>query len=83
MTYGADRRTASPEKMAARGSVVTPLNRKVILINDLIANDYGIHALKPEDFFVLNAGHLAKGNAAVIQDLQENAKFVQTLSICL
>ena len=40
--------------------------KKVSLINDLVANAYGIHALKPEDFFILNAGHSARGNAAVI-----------------
>ncbi len=39
---------------------------KVTLINDLVANAYGIHALSPEDFLVVNAGHSAKANAVVI-----------------
>ena len=39
----------------------------VTLLNDLEANAYGIAALGPEDFVVLNAGTpQAKGNAAVI-----------------
>ncbi len=39
----------------------------VALLNDLEANAYGIAALAPEDFVVLNAGAPdAKGNAAVI-----------------
>jgi glucokinase len=41
--------------------------REVYLINDLEANAYGIGALQPEDFVVLQAGSPeAKGNAAVI-----------------
>ena len=39
----------------------------VSLINDLVANAYGIFALSQEDFFVLNTGHSdAVGNAVVI-----------------
>ena len=39
----------------------------VALLNDLEANVYGIAALAPEDFVVLNAGAPdAEGNAAVI-----------------
>jgi glucokinase len=40
---------------------------RVWLINDLEANAYGVAALAPEDFFVLNEGTPdAEGNAAVI-----------------
>ena len=40
--------------------------QKVSLINDLVANAYGIDALAAEDFFVLREGRAAEGNAAVI-----------------
>lgn len=39
---------------------------KVILINDLEANAYGLSALAPEDLMLLNPGEAAPGNAALI-----------------
>jgi glucokinase len=39
---------------------------KVGLINDLVANAYGIFVLKKNDFETLNAGKIQKGNAALL-----------------
>ncbi|MDX8430919.1 MAG: glucokinase [Candidatus Algichlamydia australiensis] len=39
---------------------------KVGLLNDLEANAYGIAALKPEEFLVLNEGEQQRGNQALI-----------------
>ena len=39
---------------------------KVGLINDLVANAYGIFVLKKNDFEILNAGKIQKGNAALL-----------------
>jgi len=39
---------------------------KVFLINDLLANAYGIRALKEDEFFVLNAGKPQEGNAVLV-----------------
>lgn len=38
----------------------------VMLINDLLANAYGIRALKEDEFFILNKGEKAKGNCCLI-----------------
>jgi glucokinase len=40
--------------------------RKVEIINDLVANAYGIFILKKSHFQVLNTGKIRKGNAALI-----------------
>lgn len=40
--------------------------KKAALINDLVANGYGIPLLKKRDFETLNAGKKRKGNAALI-----------------
>jgi len=40
--------------------------RKVGLINDLVANAYGISLLKKRDFETLNVGKKRRGNAAII-----------------
>lgn len=40
--------------------------RKVKLINDLVANAYGISSLRKSDFQTLNVGEKRKGNAALI-----------------
>ena len=40
--------------------------KKVEVINDLVANAYGISALKKSDFEILNAGKVRKGNQALI-----------------
>lgn len=39
---------------------------KVALINDLVANAYGISVLNGNDFEILNAGKIQKGNAALL-----------------
>jgi len=39
---------------------------KIGLINDLVANAYGISLLKKNDFEILNAGKIRKGNAALL-----------------
>jgi glucokinase len=39
---------------------------KVYLLNDLEANAYGIKALSPEEFFVLQEGVLQKGNLSLV-----------------
>lgn len=39
---------------------------KVYLINDLLANAYGLNALKKEDFFTVNSGEKELGNQALI-----------------
>ncbi|MDI7258918.1 MAG: glucokinase [Thermodesulfobacteriota bacterium] len=40
--------------------------RKVEVINDLVANAYGISVLRKKDFVILNRGKPAKGNAALL-----------------
>lgn len=40
--------------------------KKVEIINDLVANAYGIFLLKKRDFDVLNTGEMKKGNAALL-----------------
>ncbi len=40
--------------------------KKVEVINDLVANAYGISVLKKRDFEILNAGKIKKGNQALI-----------------
>lgn len=40
--------------------------QKVEIINDLVANAYGIFMLKKRDFQTLNTGKMKKGNAALI-----------------
>ncbi len=40
--------------------------QKVEVINDLVANAYGISVLKKSDFEILNAGKVKKGNQALI-----------------
>jgi glucokinase len=40
--------------------------KNVEVINDLVANAYGISVLKKEDFEILNAGRARKGNQALI-----------------
>jgi glucokinase len=40
--------------------------KKTVLINDLVANAYGIGVLKGKDFEVLNIGKKQRGNAAVL-----------------
>jgi len=40
--------------------------KKVEVINDLVANAYGISVLKKSDFEILNAGKIKKGNQALI-----------------
>ena len=40
--------------------------RKVAVINDLVANAYGIPMLRKDDFEILNAGKVKKGNVALI-----------------
>jgi glucokinase len=40
--------------------------RKVEIINDLVANAYGVFMLKKNDFQILNTGKIRKGNAAII-----------------
>ena len=40
--------------------------RKVAVINDLVANSYGISMLRKGDFEVLNVGEVRKGNVALI-----------------
>jgi glucokinase len=40
--------------------------RKVVVINDLVANAYGISMLKKNGFVTLNVGKKRKGNAALI-----------------
>jgi glucokinase len=40
--------------------------KKVEVINDLVANAYGISVLKKEDFQILNVGKIKKGNQALI-----------------
>jgi glucokinase len=40
--------------------------KKVEVINDLVANAYGISVLKKSDFEILNAGKMKKGNQALI-----------------
>jgi len=40
--------------------------RKIEIINDLVANAYGIFMLKKKDFQILNTGKIKKGNAALI-----------------
>ena len=40
--------------------------RKVEVINDLVANAYGVFALKKRDFKTLNKGEKGKGNAAIL-----------------
>ena len=40
--------------------------RKVEIINDLVANAYGISVLKKSDFEVINIGQIRKGNAALL-----------------
>lgn len=44
---------------------VLPL-KKVEVINDLVANAYGISVLKKSDFEILNVGKIKKGNEALI-----------------
>lgn len=44
---------------------VLPL-KKVEVINDLVANSYGISVLKKSDFEILNVGKMKKGNQALI-----------------
>lgn len=39
---------------------------EVFLINDLLANAYGIRALKDDEFYVLNKGEKVKGNCCLI-----------------
>jgi len=39
---------------------------KVSLINDLVANAYGIAVLRKNDFAVLNSGKIRQGNAALV-----------------
>jgi glucokinase len=41
-------------------------SKKVEVINDLVANAYGISVLKKRDFEILNAGKIKKGNQALI-----------------
>jgi len=43
-----------------------PRLRKVVMINDLVANATGISMLKKNDFVTLNIGKKRKGNAALI-----------------
>ncbi len=40
--------------------------QKVEVINDLVANAYGISVLKKSDFEILNVGKIQKGNQALI-----------------
>jgi glucokinase len=40
--------------------------KKVEVINDLVANAYGISVLRKNDFEILNAGKIKKGNQALI-----------------
>jgi glucokinase len=40
--------------------------RKLEIINDLVANAYGISVLRKNDFKVLNTGKIRKGNAALL-----------------
>ena len=40
--------------------------QKVEIINDLVANAYGIRMLGNKDFLVLNRGRIKKGNAALL-----------------
>lgn len=40
--------------------------KKVEIVNDLVANAYGIFLLKKRDFDVLNTGEMKKGNAALL-----------------
>jgi len=40
--------------------------KKTVLINDLVANAYGIRVLKGKDFETLNIGKKQRGNAAVL-----------------
>lgn len=40
--------------------------QKVEIINDLVANAYGIRMLGDKDFLVLNRGRIKKGNAALL-----------------
>jgi glucokinase len=42
------------------------LLKKVEVINDLVANAYGISVLKKSDFEILNVGKIKKGNQALI-----------------
>ena len=40
--------------------------KKTVLINDLVANAYGIRVLRGKDFETLNIGKKQQGNAAVL-----------------
>jgi glucokinase len=40
--------------------------KKVEVINDLVANAYGISALKKNDFEILSVGKIKRGNQALI-----------------
>jgi glucokinase len=58
--------TNLPWKIAEKSIKRTLHIKKTVLINDLVANAYGIGVLKEKDFEVLNVGKKQRGNAAVL-----------------
>jgi glucokinase len=58
--------TNLPWKIAEKSIERTLRIKKTVLINDLVANAYGIGVLKGKDFEVLNVGKKQRGNAAVL-----------------
>ena len=60
--------------------------KKVEVINDLVANAYGISVLKKSDFEILNVGKMKKGNQALISagtGLGEAILFSMASTMCL
>jgi len=58
--------TNLPWKIAEKSLERALRIKKTVLINDLVANAYGISVLKGKDFEVLNTGKKRQGNAAVL-----------------
>ncbi len=58
--------TNLPWKIAEKSIQRALRIKKTALINDLVANAYGIRVLKEKDFEILNIGKKQRGNAAVL-----------------
>jgi glucokinase len=66
VTSGRVKATNLPWLIAVRSLQKELSLRRVEIINDLVANAYGIFTLKKSDVQILNTGRIRKGNAAIL-----------------